>query len=103
MHDTFSSLVAGTVYTVSYQAKRLTSFIGFKLSVDGNVVQTVDRGFDANWVVRTFTFTAASTTALFTFQELVFNVDANSIPNAVVSLTYLDDFKISSPGCNTSP
>jgi hypothetical protein len=62
----------------------------------------VDRSAaELNWVIRSFTFLAAGPTAVFTFQNLVFNADLNGIPNVILSPTYLDDFKISTPGCNT--
>jgi hypothetical protein len=100
-HDTFSSLVSGTVYTVSYQAKRTTTFAALRLSVDGTLVQAVERGADADWVVRSFTFTAGGSTALFTFEALVFAADLSGNLNLVISQIYLDDFHISTPGCNT--
>jgi hypothetical protein len=71
--------------------------------VDGIIVQAVVRGADANWVVRSFTFTARGLTAQLTLQQLVFAVSLNGITNTVISQTYLDDFKIFTPGCNTSP
>jgi hypothetical protein len=82
---------------------RTTGFVGLRMIVDAVTVQDVGRGADADWVIRTFTFTAGGPTAEFTLQQFVFASDSSSpaILNVGNSQTYLDDFKISTPGCGS--